>query len=78
MLDTLLSIFSFILLIAYVYFGNMANNWFKYHIMGVRAEIYSDTGQHYFNKAFWAILLGWATIPLAILLSVIGVGKNDD
>ncbi|WP_294147397.1 hypothetical protein [uncultured Selenomonas sp.] len=77
MLDTLASIFSFVLLIVYVFCGNMANNWFKYHIMGVRAEIYSDTGQHYFNKIFWAILLGWATIPLAIILSVLGIGKKD-
>lgn len=76
MLDAILDFLGALLFFAYIYFGNMANNWFKYNVMGVRAEIYSDTGQHYLNKIIWATILGWISIPLAIILSLAGVGKS--
>ena len=47
--------------------GWKANNYLKYHLLNVRAEIYYDTGNHYIRKFFLAALFGWATIPLAIL-----------
>ena len=58
---------SIILILVYVYAGDQANYYLKYHIMGVRAEIYGNTGDYTLNRVIWAAILGWATIPLAIL-----------
>lgn len=56
-----------IVFLIYEVMGWKANNYLKYHLLNVRAEIYYDTGNHYIRKFILAALFGWATIPLAIL-----------
>ena len=51
----------------YWYAGDKANYYLKYHLLNRRAEIYSDTGNYILGRIIWATLLGWATIPLAML-----------
>lgn len=74
-MDTIFNIFGIIVLLIYAYSGDKANYYLKYHLLGVRGEIYGDTGNYIMTRAFWGILLGWATIPLAILHSVFFGGK---
>lgn len=61
-----MEIFSIILILAYAYFGDKANYYLKYHILGVQAEIYGNTGNYIFLRFIWAVVLGWATIPIAL------------
>lgn len=56
-----------ILMLIYCYAGDKANYYLKYHLLGQRAEIYGDTGNYIIGRIIWATLLGWATIPLAML-----------
>ncbi|MBR6961234.1 hypothetical protein IKH79_00510 [Candidatus Saccharibacteria bacterium] len=57
-------------MLIYCYAGDKANDYLKYHILGRRAEIYSDTGNYLLSRAIWGALLGWATIPLALLHNI--------
>lgn len=60
--------FLFIILLAvYAYAGDKANYYLKYHLLGVRAEMYGDTWDYVLSRGFWGVILGWATIPVAIL-----------
>ena len=63
------------LFFAYAYAGDKANYYLKYHLLGVRAEIYGDTWDYIVSRGFWGLLLGWATIPLAILHNLFLGGK---
>mgnify|MGYP007102026115 CR=1 FL=1 len=56
-----------ILVAVYVYFGIRANDYLKYHLFNIRAEFYSSIMDHLAGKVVYAMFLGWATIPLAIL-----------
>lgn len=65
-MDVLLAI----LMLIYCYAGDKANYYLKYHLLGMRAEIYTDTNDYILSRIIWATLLGWATIPLAMLHKV--------
>lgn len=56
-----------ILLLVYLFAGDQANQYLKYHILNVRAEVYSDTNDFILSRLIWAGVLGWATVPIAIL-----------
>lgn len=60
----------------YVFLGDKANYYLKYHILNTRAEIYGDTSDYILSRILWASVLGWATIPLAILHKLI-FNKGD-
>lgn len=60
----------------YVFLGDKANYYLKYHILNTRAEIYGDTGDYILSRILWASVLGWATIPLDILHKLI-FNKGD-
>lgn len=62
-----MSILDLIFILIYIFIGDKANYYLKYHLLGRRAEIYSDTGNYIVSRAIWATLLGWATIPIALL-----------
>ena len=66
-----------IFVLVYAYAGDQANYYLKYHIMGVRAEVYSNTGDYTLDRFIWAAILGWATIPIAILHYVFIQSKNE-
>lgn len=56
-----------ILLFMYIYAGDKAIYYLKYHFLGVRAEIYGDTGNYILSRFIWSVILGWAAIPIAVL-----------
>ena len=56
-----------LLMLIYCYMGDKANYYLKYHLLGRRAEIYTDTNDYILSRIIWATLLGWVTIPLAFL-----------
>ncbi len=55
------------LFFAYCFLGDKANRYLKYHLLNVRAEFYSDTGKYILSRLIKGGLLGWITIPIAIL-----------
>lgn len=58
---------SIIAILAYAYGGDKANYYLKYHVLGVQAEFYGDTGNYILSRFIWAVILGWATIPVALV-----------
>lgn len=66
-MDTILGLFGLVLLGVYVYAGDKANYYLKYHLLNQTAEFYSNTGDYIVGRIIWATILGWATIPMALL-----------
>lgn len=62
-----MEIIALILMFAYFYAGDQANYYLKYHLLGVRAEVYGDTGNYIMSRFIWSAILGWATIPVAAI-----------
>jgi len=60
----------------YLYLGVQANDWIKYHLLGVRYEMYSDTSDFWIGKLLWALIFGMITIPLVFVLRMLGVGRR--
>ena len=56
-----------ILTVLYLGFGYWAVQYVKVNIMGVTAEYYTDTIAFYGQRLFFAALLGWAAIPIALI-----------
>ena len=46
MFDTILGFFGIILVAVYLYAGDKANYYCKYHLLNVRAELYGNTGNY--------------------------------
>ena len=65
-----MDVIGLIFLLLYVYLGDKANYYLKYHLLGRRAEIYNDIGNYLLSRAIWGIPSGWATIPVALLHKV--------
>ena len=61
------TIFGTALIILYLYFGYTSINYIKANLMGVRAEVYTDTIAYYGQKLCMAALFGWAAIPIAFI-----------
>lgn len=79
MLDTLGSIFILAALAIYAYAGDSANYYLKYHLLNQRAENYHDTGEYIMQRIIWAVILGWVTIPVALIHYMVkNKDKNDD
>ena len=49
-----MEIFGIILTLVYIYAGDKANYYLKYHLLGVRAEVYGDTGNYITSRFIWA------------------------
>jgi len=67
MLDSILGFFGLILVAVYLYAGDKANYYCKYHLLNVRAEVYGNTGDYIVYRIGWAAILGVITIPIALL-----------
>lgn len=67
-----------ILLIVYIFCGDMANRFLKYHVFNVRAEYTSDMKNYIIQRACLGAVLGWISIPIAIVLKIFGVGKSGE
>lgn len=74
-MDTILGLLAFGLFGLYLYAGDQANYYLKYHLLNTRAEVYSDTGDYIMSRIIWAFILGWATIPIALLHAYLGSKK---
>ena len=66
-LKTITGIFEMLIFIVYLYAGDRAIYYLKYHILNTRAELYSNTGDYIISRIIWALLLGWVAIPLTFL-----------
>ncbi len=64
--------------IGYAFLGDKANRYLKYHLLNVRAEFYTDTGQYLIRRIITGCLLGWITIPVAILHYLAFGSKNSE
>lgn len=60
-------------LLAYAFFGYNSNMYLRRNLLGQVGVVYSDTGSYIMSQIIWGILLGWITIPLAL---IIGIFKN--
>lgn len=62
-----------ILLIIYAYFGDKANQFCRRHILHLEVAYVINISNWLFKRALWGILIGWITIPIAIILWIFGV-----
>ncbi|MGM9529147.1 MAG: hypothetical protein ACI3XH_04035 [Phascolarctobacterium sp.] len=52
----------------YVFLGYNANQYLRRHLLGQVGVIYFDTGRYILKEFFYACVLGFITIPLAIIV----------
>ena len=52
----------------YIFLGYNANQYLRRHLLGQVGVIYFDTGSHIMKEIIYATLLGFITIPFAIIV----------
>ena len=52
----------------YIFLGYNANQYLRRHLLGQVGVIYVDTGSYIMKEIIYATLLGFITIPLAIIV----------
>ena len=52
----------------FIFLGYNANQYLRRHLLGQVGVIYFDTGQYILREVFFAGVLGFFTIPLAIIV----------
>ena len=57
-----------ILLIIYVICGYQSYRYLRRTLFGVKLEIASSLLNYIWDGILWGLVLGWATIPLAIIV----------
>ena len=60
-----------ILVLVYAWLGSKANDYLKYTLLGINAEVYYSTFYYLVWRLFWGAFLGWATIPLAVAVKIL-------
>lgn len=65
-------IITILLVCLYVYFGDKANEFCKRHILHLETIYVFDISSWLTNRAIWGFLLGWLTIPIAVILWLFG------
>ena len=60
---------------AYIYAGVLANSFLKHHILQMRTAYILNMQDFLIGKIIWAALLGWLTIPIAIILYLLRGSK---
>ena len=65
-----------ILIAIYVFCGDRANYYLKYHLLNIRAEVHSDMNDYIISRIIYGGLFGWISIPLAILHSLFAGKKS--
>ena len=71
-----MEILGVLVIVLYCYLGDTANYYLKYHVLNARSEFYADTGEYIISRLTWAVLLGWITIPIALLHNIF-LNKGD-
>ena len=62
-----------ILLAIYIFLGDKANQYCKRHILHLETVYVFDISTWLTNRAIWALLIGWITIPVAAVMWLFGV-----
>lgn len=62
-----------LLVILYIYLGDKANQFCKKHILHLETAYVYDIGAWISNRAIWGLLIGWITIPISIIMWLLGV-----
>ena len=65
-----------ILFALYIFFGAKANSFLKHNLLHMRTAYVFDLSSFIIEKIILACLLGWITIPVAIVMRLVGVGKS--
>ena len=52
----------------YIFLGYNANQYLRRHLLGQVGVIYFDTGRYIMKESMYATVLGFITIPLAIIV----------
>ena len=55
-------------LFLYIFLGYNANQYLRRHLLGQVGVIYFDTGRYIMKEIMYATVLGFITIPLAIIV----------
>lgn len=55
----------------YIYFGYKANMYLRRVLLNQVAFIYNDTGSFLMTQFAYAFVLGWITIPLALVIMIL-------
>ena len=64
-----------ILFTIYIYAGARANSFLKHHILKMQTVYVFNLTNFITEKIIMGCLLGWITIPVAIIARLCGVGK---
>lgn len=62
-----------LLILLYAYLGDKANQFCKRNILHVETVLVFDVMSWVMNRAIWGVLLGWLTIPIAVIMWIFGV-----
>ena len=62
-----------ILLLVYSFLGDKANQYCKRHILHLETVYVFDVSTWLTNRAIWGVLIGWLTIPVAVIMWIFGV-----
>lgn len=65
-----------LILILYLWLGSKSITFFKTRILGIDCIHIETISDFIFRNVFWALILGWITIPLWIIFSLLGIGKK--
>ncbi|MBC2579362.1 hypothetical protein [Clostridium sp. DJ247] len=65
-----------LLLILYLWLGSKSITFVKTKVLGLNYVYIESSSNFIFRNVFWALFLGWLTIPLWIVLSLFGVGRK--
>lgn len=60
----------------YVFFGAMANSFLKHNLLHIQTAYVFSMSNFITEKIILACLLGWITIPVAMIMRIFGVGKS--
>lgn len=65
-----------IIFMFYLYAGAKANSFIKHNIFHLQTALIFDLRRFVIDKIIMSLFLGWISIPLALILYVIGVGRQ--
>lgn len=65
-----------LLIILYLWLGSKSIAFVKTKVLGLNYVHIESTSNFLFRNVFWALILGWLTIPLWIILSLLAIGRK--
>ncbi|MCT8977440.1 hypothetical protein N4T77_12585 [Clostridium sp. CX1] len=65
-----------LVVILYLWLGSKSINFVKTRVLGLNYVYIESSSNFIFRNIFWSLFLGWLTIPIWIVLSLLGVGRK--